>query len=308
MVATAGSRLERPQEQQPAPPAPVDGFVDHRRGDGRGNSRAGAVRAFRGGLRRPPLWQEFLFIGVSYLLYSLIRNGVPTHSVGARHRAEALYALERALHIDVELSINRFVASIHWLSLTADYWYALMHFVVTVGVLVWLYLRHPARYRSARSVLLATNLIALVTFWGFSLAPPRMLSAYGFVDTVVRDHIWGSWGSSGMDTASNQYAAMPSLHIGWALWCSVVVVTLVRRRWLKTLAVAYPVVTLLVILATANHFVLDAVGGAAALGCGLAVQPLLFRRPALRPNRSPLPPPPVPVVYQARREAVTAGR
>lgn len=231
--------------------------------------------------RRPRLWEEILFIGLSYVLYSLIRNGVPTHEVGARHRAEALYGLERALHIDIELSINRFVASVHWLSLTADYWYAIMHFVVTVGVLTWLYRRHPLRYRSARSVLLTTNLVALLCFWGYSLAPPRMLAHHGFIDTVVRDDIWGSWGTSGMDAASNQYAAMPSLHIAWALWCAVVVVTLTRRRWLRVLGFGYPVITVVVILATANHFLLDAVGGAAALAFGLAVQRLVSGRPAL---------------------------
>jgi hypothetical protein len=231
-------------------------------------------------LRRPRLWEEIAFIGVSYLLYSLIRNGVPTHEVGARHRAEALYAVERAIHIDLELSINHWVASLHWLSLTANYWYAIMHFVVTAAVLGWLYLRHPLRYRSARSVLFGTNLVALVAFWGFSLAPPRLIG-HGFIDTVVRDHIWGSWGTSGMDAASNQYAAMPSLHVGWALWCAIVVFTLARRRWLRLLAVAYPVITTLVILATANHFLLDAVGGAATLAFGFAFQRLLSGRPAL---------------------------
>lgn len=227
------------------------------------------------------MWEEIVFIGLSYVLYSLIRNGVPTHAVGARHRAETLYDVERALHIDFELSMNTFVASVHWLSLFADYWYAIMHFVVTVAVLGWLYLRHPLRYRSARSVLLTTNLVALVGFWGYSLAPPRMLTAHGFVDTVVRDHIWGSWGTSGMAAASNQYAAMPSLHIGWALWCAVVVATLAPRRSLRVLGAIYPVVTLLVILATANHFVLDAVGGVAALAVGFGVQRLLSGRPAL---------------------------
>ncbi len=243
--------------------------------------------------RRPRLWEEVLFIGLSYVLYSLIRNGVPTHEVGARNRAEALYGVERALHMDIELAINHAVASVHWLSLAADYWYAIAHFVVTLAVLGWLYVRHPLRYRSARSVLLATNLIALVGFWDYSLAPPRMLAAHGFVDTVLRDQIWGSWGTSGMAAASNQYAAMPSLHIGWALWSGIVVLALARRRWVRAAGVIYPCTTLLVILGTANHFLLDAAGGALALGCGFAISRMVSGRPALagsaaRPVNLPL--------------------
>lgn len=274
MGATSSCRLERPTDIEP--PAVPTG---PRRPQRSGSSGLRPYRLRR--LRRPRLWEEVTFIALCYLLYSLIRNGVPTHQVGARHRAEALYGVERALHLDIELPLNRLVASVHWLSLFADYWYAIMHFVVTVAVLGWLYLRHPLRYRSARAVLLGTNLVALIGFWNYSLAPPRMLVAHGFVDTVVRDHIWGSWGTSGMDAASNQYAAMPSLHVGWALWCAVVIVTLTRRRWLRVVGAIYPVITVLVILATANHFLLDAVGGLVALGCGFGVQRLLSGRPAL---------------------------
>ncbi len=291
MGVTPACRLERRTESTQG--QSVQGPSVHRaHGQGSGlvvRSRLPGLLPYRlRSLRRPRLWEEIVFIGLSYVLYSFIRNGVPTHELGARHRAEALYAVERTMHIDVELSINRWVASLHWLSLAADYWYAIMHFVITVAVLGWLYLRHPLRYRSARSVLLFTNLLALVGFWGYSLAPPRLIG-HGFIDTVVRDHIWGSWGSSGMDAASNQYAAMPSLHVGWALWCAVVVVTLARRRWLRIAGAVYPMITLFVIVATANHFLLDAVGGAVALGCGFVGQRLLSGRPALtRPTPLPV--------------------
>lgn len=289
MGATSSCRLERPCDRG-------DLVVEAGRPGLPARARLPALLRYRlRHLRRPRLWEEVGFIGLSYLLYSMIRNGVPTHEIGARHRAEALYGVERVLHIDVELSVNRMVAGVHWLSLASDYWYAIMHFVVTVAVLGWLYLRHPLRYRAARSVLLVTNLVALIGFWGFSLAPPRLIG-HGFLDTVVRDKIWGSWGTSGMDAASNQYAAMPSLHIGWALWCAVVMVTLARWRWLKILGAIYPVVTLFVILATANHFLLDAVGGAAAVGCGFVSQRLLSGRSALTA------PVPLPVSLPAPRQ------
>jgi hypothetical protein len=243
--------------------------------------------------RRPRLWQEVLLMGLGYWVYSLIRNGVPAREGAALTRAVQVLNFERHLHIAVEHSANLALASVHWLSLTADYWYATMHFIVTLAVLGWLWRWHPLRYRAARTVLVATNLVALIGFWTFPLAPPRMLIARGFIDTVVRDHIWGSWGSSGIDAASNQFAAMPSMHIGWSLWCAIVIVSVARRRWVKTLAVLYPIVTFAVIVGTANHFVLDAVGGAGALFCGFAVQRLLSGSWGLKatpmPVRVPLP-------------------
>jgi hypothetical protein len=105
-----------------------------------------------------------------------------------------------------------------------------------------------------------------------------MLGDDGFVDTVVSFHTWGSWGSSGIDSASNQFAAMPSLHIGWSLWCAIVVARLAHRRWVRLAAAVYPLATLFVIVGTANHFVLDAVGGAVAVGLGFLVERLLSGR------------------------------
>src|SRR5204863_485542 len=84
---------------------------------------------------------------------------------------------------------------------------------------------------------------------------------HGYIDTVVVHGTWGSWGSSGVDSASNQFAAMPSLHIGWSVWCALAVIHLAPRLWVKVLGALYPCVTLLVIVATANHFVHDAVRG-----------------------------------------------
>jgi hypothetical protein len=229
-------------------------------------------------LRRPLWWQELLFIGICYELYSLVRNAVPEHERAAFTRAGELLSLERRLHIGVEQAVNAFVASRDALAYVCNYYYATLHFVVTIGVMVWLYRRHSLRYRSLRTVLLATNVIALAGFWAYSLAPPRMLGDDGFVDTVVSFHTWGSWGSSGIDSASNQFAAMPSLHIGWALWCAIVVARLARRRWVRIAAALYPLATLFVIVGTANHFVLDAVGGAAAVGVGFLVERSLSGR------------------------------
>jgi hypothetical protein len=253
-------------------------------------------------LRRPRWWQELLFIGICYELYSLVRNAVPEHERPAFRRAADLLNLEHRLHIGIEQSVNAFVASRDALAYICNYYYATLHFAVTIAVMLWLYHRHPLRYRSLRTVLLATNVAALAGFWLYALAPPRMLTNRGFVDTIVTFHTWGSWGSSSVDSASNEFAAMPSLHIGWSLWCAIVVVALARRRWLRIIAAFYPVATLFVIVATANHFLLDAVGGAVVVGIGFGVERLLSGRSpfAPLPATPKVPAPRSPVLEQGQ--------
>jgi hypothetical protein len=240
-------------------------------------------------VRRPKWWQEIIFIAVCYWLYAIVRNAVPDHQVAAGHRALDVLGAEGDIGIAVERDLNAFVSGHDWLAYICNYYYATLHFVVTIGVLVWLYRRHPLRYRSLRSVLFATNIVALIGFYFYALAPPRLLEGHGYVDTIVAFNTWGSWGSADVDAASNQYAAMPSLHIGWAVWCAVVIWMLARRPWVRALGVVYPLMTLFVIVGTANHFVLDAAGGLLVLALGFGVQRLLSGRPAFAPPTITLP-------------------
>jgi len=230
-------------------------------------------------LRRAPVWwQELAFILGSYWAYSLIRNGVPTRTAAAFLNADTVYSAERALGLDFELAVNLAVAELRWLAIVCNYFYATAHFVVTIGALVWMYRRHPLDYRSLRTPLYACNAIALLGYWLYPLAPPRMLD--GFIDTVVVFDTWGSWGSTNVAEASNQFAAMPSMHFGWALWSGMVIYRLARRRWVRGLGAAYPVLTLFAIVATANHFWVDAVAGALCLGFGFALQRGVLGMPA----------------------------
>ena len=233
-------------------------------------------------LRTPRWWEEVLFIGLSYALYSTIRNAAPSHATAAFRRAREILRAERWLHIDVEHSANRLVAASHPLAYLSSYWYALLHFVVTIGVLVWVYLRHPLRYRPIRTVLYLTNILALGGFWFYALAPPRLLP--GFIDTVdLYPTAWGSWDTAGVAQLSNQLAAMPSLHIGWSTWCGLVVFHLARHRTVRVAALAYPLVTLFVIVGTANHFVLDALGGLLVLGVSFGIERVVRGRGAFDP-------------------------
>ena len=269
--------------QEPAPGTPA-----------KAATRRGPFPLFRRERRPPRWWQELAFIGVSYVLYGMVRNhfGNPLpvncetkpltdFQTIACGRAYDLLHLERTLNIDVEHALNRIAVHTEWFAVFSNYFYALAHFVVTIGVLVWLYRRHPLQYRPMRTALYVCNVLALLGYWLYSLAPPRFLPAEGYVDTVKVFGTWGSYASGDLATTSNQFAAMPSMHIGWALWSGLAIFWLARHRWVRWLGIAYPVVVLVVIMATANHFILDAVGGAIVLGIGFAAQRLLSGEPAV---------------------------
>ena len=237
--------------------------------------------------RAPRLWQELLLIGVGYYLYREARNLVPDQPGIAQRHGRSVQWLQDRLHLSFELSVNRFVAHSEWLAQVMNYYYATLHFVITIAVLVWLYVAHKGVYRGMRTALFATTLIGLVGFYLYPLAPPRLLPGYGYVDTLARYHTWGSLADPNVAEHTNQFAAMPSLHIGWALWCSVAVFYLAKPLWLRVLAVVYPLGTVMVIVGTANHFIIDAVGGLIVVAAGFVVQWLMSGHPAHRPAPSP---------------------
>ncbi|MEU3945104.1 phosphatase PAP2 family protein [Streptomyces sp. NPDC029526] len=226
--------------------------------------------------RRPRLWFEILLIAVSYWTYSLVRNAVPEQKAQALRNADWIWEVQQNLGIAVEQSVNHAVNSVTWLVVGMNYYYATLHFVVTLGVLVWLYRGHPGRYAATRLVLFATTGVALVGYYLFPLAPPRLMNGGGFIDTVMVHQTWGSMASGNLKNMSNQYAAMPSMHIGWSVWCGLTIFALASVPWVRVLGLLYPALTLVVIVATANHFWLDAVGGVLCLAFGYAVARLWY--------------------------------
>jgi hypothetical protein len=146
-----------------------------------------------------------------------------------------------------------------------------LHFVVTIGVLVWLWRTHPDWYRRARRVIIAGTLIALAVFWLYPAAPPRLLAGSGFIDTNVAFHTIFDVERGSTSRAADLYATMPSLHLGWALWCPWAVAGPLRSLVLRRAAYLYPLLTALVVMATGNHFFLDLVGGAAVMALGWVV-------------------------------------
>ncbi|GAB2772645.1 hypothetical protein GCM10027073_01650 [Streptomyces chlorus] len=238
--------------------------------------------------RRPRLWFEILLIAVSYWTYSLVRNAVPEQKSEALRNADWLWNLERQFGLAFEQSVNHAVNSVTWLVIGMNYYYATLHFVVTLGVLVWLSRSHPGRYAAARLVLFSTTAVALAGYYLFPLAPPRLMTGGDFIDTVMVHETWGSMASGDLKNMSNQYAAMPSMHIGWSVWCGLTVFALARVPWAKVLGLLYPAGTLVVIVATANHFWLDAVGGVLCLAFGYALATLWYgSKPYALPREVP---------------------
>ncbi|WP_442269833.1 bifunctional glycosyltransferase 87/phosphatase PAP2 family protein [Streptomyces sp. M-16] len=226
---------------------------------------------WRKALSRPNLLLELLLIRVGYSLYSHIRAAAPASRSVAESNGSRIHAIEQALGIDIERAVNRAVVDTPWLEAFFNFYYTSFHFVVPLAVLAVLYRRSPGDYRWARASLGLATVIALAGFWLYPLAPPRLMPDLGFVDTVhgVQDLANPSYGA--MTAISNQYAAMPSLHFGWSLWCGTVIVVLAPKGWQKLLGALHPLITVCAIVATANHWVLDAVGGALVVGAGFGL-------------------------------------
>jgi PAP2 superfamily len=248
-------------------------------------------------------WREVVYIVLVYMAYSAVRNQFGSGDGGAIlaepafNHAKAIIQVERNIGMYFEDALQRWYLDLPGNGLIRfwNVYYGLGHFVVSAGALIWMFRRRPERYRLWRNTLAITTLLALVGFASFSLMPPRLLDdpgvhggcqvyatgdtrphdagtppcdEYGYVDTVDIYGGWASFGSEEMAKVSNQYAAMPSMHIGWSLWVAFVLFPMVRHRWARALAVAYPLITLFDIVVTANHYWIDGLGGVACLGVG----------------------------------------
>ncbi|MBW3362874.1 phosphatase PAP2 family protein [Streptomyces microflavus] len=226
-------------------------------------------------LHRPNLLLELLLIRVVYSAYAQVRLAATAGRPLAEEHGRQIHAIEQWLHIDIELWVNHTVVEITWLREFFDYYYSTFHFIVPLTILGVLYARRPADYRWARTSIGFATLLALVGFWLYPLAPPRLMPGLGFIDTVhgVQDFAKPDYGT--LTTVTNQYAAMPSLHFGWSLWCGVVIVMLAPRMWMKALGLLHPLFTIAAIVATANHWVLDAAGGALVVSLGFGLTYLL---------------------------------
>ncbi len=235
--------------------------------------------------------RELLMIASIYGAYTLIRNRMGSNSFDPRTRlaafrnAEWVISSERFLGIFHEVKVQQWFVDTPMMVFFNAY-YGIAHFAFTIGVLLWLFFKRPANFKRWRTALLVATVAGLIGYSLFPLMPPRLINAtgpYGGADLVTNELVdvqftdtlrtieapW-SFDSGAVDNLSNQFAAMPSLHVAWAAWCAAAIIACSRRRW-RWLALAHPIITAIGTFSTANHFFLDAVGGLAVLAIGLWV-------------------------------------
>ncbi len=246
---------------------------------------------------------ELLAGAVIYLVYDWFRDKVTGVSADAYRHAVQIVDAEKFLGLYHEHSLQQAFINLDWFMAFWNIWYGTIHFVIPVVVLVWLYRKVPARYVRWRNTLVLMLGLSILGFWAYPLMPPRLMPArYGFVDTAAQFFNFGPqvrvhFGRNGQPSAEavrtygNLFAAMPSLHVGWSTWSLLAVWPLLRRWWAKVLWVLYPVSIFFCIVVTANHWILDAVGGWVVLGLGylgaLAIERFLSRRRTARASVAP---------------------
>jgi hypothetical protein len=208
--------------------------------------------------RRLPWWGEVLVAVAFYWLYNFVQALTQSDADEAVRHGHDVVDAERWLHIWAEPDINRWATGHHTLSLVAGYDYALAHVLVTATVLGFLWWRRPRLEVPLRNALVALSVVALAVYWQYPVAPPR-LTVSGLTDTLIANDILGA--RHVHEGLVNLYAAMPSLHVAWSLWCAAALVLALRSPW-RHLAWLYPTWTTFVIVATANHYFLDAAAGA----------------------------------------------
>ena len=243
------------------------------------------LRAWAGGLGRlrfTAWWREILLIGVLYGAYEVSRGLGDVDIASAKANGREIMHLERLWHLDPEPVLNSALHHFTLLAVVASYFYSVMHYLVTPAVLVWLFRRHRAEYGRARTALAISTALGLVGYLFLPTAPPRMLPG-GLRDILADTQAYGWWGSDGsvprgMGGLTNQFAAMPSLHVGWAVWCGAVIALYAKHRWSRVVGIAYPIATTLVVMATGNHYFLDAVAGLVVMAIGAVLSGLVPER------------------------------
>ena len=206
------------------------------------------------------LRQLALFAG-AYYAYRLVRGIVDGEASLAFENARVLVDVERALGLFFEPGLQAWALGESWLLDAASWMYVHSHLVVTTGFLIWLYLARNSAFYYVRNVFLIAMGLALLGYVLFPTAPPRLLPEWGFTDTVVG--LVGEKAARGAEFLYNPFAAVPSMHVAFALMVGIPAMMLVKRRALKIVWGAYPVVVTFVVVVTGNHFWLDAALGAA---------------------------------------------
>jgi hypothetical protein len=221
------------------------------------------------------LWQLVLFCG-AYWLYRLVRGQVFDQSAAAFEHAWDIVSLERSLHVFVEPSIQRWAIGADWIEDVGSWMYLNTHFVVTTCTLAFIYLYRNEHYYFVRNMFMVAMVLALVGYVLYPTAPPRMLPELGFADSV--SDFTGVSSDASVNALFNPYAAVPSMHVGFALMLAVPMIRMTRRRWSRGLWALYPPIVTGVVVVTANHWVFDAATGALVAAVAAVAAQTVFAR------------------------------
>jgi hypothetical protein len=239
--------------------------------------------------------RQLSLFAAAYFAYRLVRGLVS--SVGdanaAFAHARALISIERGMHVFVEPSIQAWASGSHFVMVLASWLYVNAQGSITIAALLYLYLRHNRNFYFVRNMFMIAMAIALVGYTVFPTAPPRFMPEWGFIDTVADfTPVNVSHTSTSMSTLFNPYAAVPSMHVAFALMIGWPLALLARSSVVRVLWVVYPFVMTFVIVVTANHFILDALLGAltaCASACGASwlarARPAAWRFSTVSPRR-----------------------
>ncbi|HTC71281.1 MAG TPA: phosphatase PAP2 family protein [Solirubrobacteraceae bacterium] len=207
--------------------------------------------------------RQVTLFGAAYLAYRIVRGAVAADANTAFQHALQVISLERTLHVFVEPSIQAWASGSHFLMVLSSYLYVNAQTTVTVAALVYLYLRHNRNFYFVRNMFMVAMAIALLGYIVFPTAPPRFLPEWGFSDSVADlTGVHVSHTSAAMTALVNPYAAVPSMHVAFALMIGWPLARLVRWRVVRVLWLLYPFLMAFVIVVTANHFIIDAALGA----------------------------------------------
>ncbi|NUW46233.1 phosphatase PAP2 family protein [Nonomuraea rhodomycinica] len=222
------------------------------------------------GGRRPAPLPEVAGLLLVILLFSRLHAAVGKDVAVATADALTLQSMERALHLDVELRANRWLTEHPALIQPAVAYYRL-YYVVIVGVLAWVFVRHADVYAKVRRTLVAMLVLVLPVYWAVPMSPPRF-ALPGVVDIIAEHDILGGQGWREVGNGQN-YSAMPSMHVGWSLWCAYAAWQALRtsRPRLALLPWIFPLGMTAVVLVTGNHYVLDVAGSVVLLVVSVAV-------------------------------------
>jgi hypothetical protein len=262
-----------------------------------GNSTIDQVRLRQAGRAKRTIRlngaREVAIIGLAAYIYFFVRGLIETRVAEAMDNSHWLVSLEERLGLFREATLQGWIVGHDWLVTLANAVYIYGHWPVVIGTLTWLLVRHRELFPVYRSAMLVSGAIGIVVFILFPMAPPRFLPELGFIDTVTLQS--EAYRVLQPPSLTNQYAAMPSLHVGWNLLMGIAIFSSSTHRFWKGFAVVMPLLMYIATIVTANHYLLDGVVGSAVALVGLTIawklsgpQAVERSTPSIAPPMSPL--------------------